>query len=183
MAGVNKVILVGNLGRDPEIRSTPTGASVANFSIATSESWVDKQNQKQEKTEWHRIVVWGKLADLCGQFLTKGRKVYVEGRLQTREWTDKEGRKAYTTEVVANQIVFLGGDRGAGGGRRGEPEGGDDYGGPPGGGRDNGFDGGYGYGGAPSGGGSYGGGTKGRSSRPGDDGGMSGGPSDGDIPF
>ncbi|MBX7113287.1 MAG: single-stranded DNA-binding protein [Myxococcaceae bacterium] len=113
--GVNKVILVGNLGRDPEVRFTPSGQAVANFSIATTDSWTDKGGQKQERTEWHRIVVWGKLGELCGEYLKKGRQAYVEGRLQTREWNDKEGKKNQTTEVVANQVVFLGG-RGEGAG-------------------------------------------------------------------
>ncbi|MFL5378517.1 MAG: single-stranded DNA-binding protein [Myxococcales bacterium] len=112
-SGVNKVILVGNLGKDPEVRYTPGGQAVANFTIATNENWTDKSGQKQERTEWHRIVVWGKLAELCSEYLAKGRQVYVEGRLQTREWTNKEGAKQYTTEVVANQVVFLsGGERG-----------------------------------------------------------------------
>ncbi|MDQ3266197.1 MAG: single-stranded DNA-binding protein [Myxococcota bacterium] len=114
--GVNKVILIGNLGADPEVRFTPGGQAVANFRIATSESWTDKGGQKQERTEWHRIVVWGKLAELCGEYLAKGRQCYVEGRLQTREWNDKEGKKNYTTEVVANQVTFLGGRDGAGAG-------------------------------------------------------------------
>jgi single-strand DNA-binding protein len=118
--GVNKVILIGNLGVDPEVRFTPGGQAVANFRIATNESWTDKQGQKQERTEWHRIVVWGKLAELCGEYLKKGRQAYVEGRLQTREWTDKEGKKNYTTEIVANTVQFLGG----GGGGRGGGEGG-----------------------------------------------------------
>lgn len=111
--GINKVILIGNLGKDPEVRFTPGGQAVANFNIATSESWNDKTTgQKVEKTEWHRIVVWGKLAELCGEYLKKGRQCYVEGRLQTREWTDKEGQKKYTTEVVANTVQFLGGGQG-----------------------------------------------------------------------
>jgi single-strand DNA-binding protein len=141
--GVNKVILIGNLGADPEVRFTPGGQAVANFRIATSESWTDKNGQKQERTEWHRIVVWGKLAELCGEYLKKGRQCYVEGRLQTREWTDKENRKNYTTEVVANAVTFLGGRDagegmsagGGGGGRRqSSPQRGngmDDYGQPP----------------------------------------------------
>lgn len=143
--GVNKVILIGNLGADPEVRFTPGGQAVANFRIATSESWNDKNGQKQERTEWHRIVVWGKLAELCGEYLKKGRQCFVEGRLQTREWTDKENRKNYTTEVVATGVTFLGGRDGAsageGGGRRGgggggggsysRGGGGDDFGGPP----------------------------------------------------
>jgi single-strand DNA-binding protein len=111
--GVNKAILIGNLGADPEVRFTPGGQAVANFRIATSESWTDKNGQKQDRTEWHRIVVWGKLAELCGEYLAKGRQCYVEGRLQTREWTDKENRKNYTTEVVANSVVFLGSRDGA----------------------------------------------------------------------
>ena len=135
-SGVNKVILVGNLGKDPEVRYTPGGAAVANFTIATNENWTDKQGQKQERTEWHRIVVWGKAAELCGEYLSKGRQVYIEGRLQTREWNNKEGVKQYTTEVVANPVggvVFLsGGERGAGGGR-GRPgaAGEDGFGAPP----------------------------------------------------
>lgn len=139
--GVNKVILIGNLGADPEVRFTPGGQAVANFRIATSESWTDKNGQKQERTEWHRIVVWGKLAELCGEYLKKGRQCYVEGRLQTREWTDKENKKNYTTEVVATSVTFLGGrdageGMGGGGGRRpsSSPRGGgmdDGYGQPP----------------------------------------------------
>ncbi len=107
-ASVNKVILIGNLGSDPQVRFTPSGQAVANFNIATNESWKGKDGQDQEKTEWHKIVVWGKLAELCGEYLGKGRTVYVEGRLQTREWNDKEGNKRYTTEIVANSIQFLG---------------------------------------------------------------------------
>src|SRR5437867_435406 len=111
MAGgsVNKVILIGRLGADPEVRYTPSGAPVANFRIATSESWNDKQGQRQERTEWHRIVAWGKLAELCGEYLSKGRQVFVEGRLQTRAWDDREGNKRYTTEIQAREITFLGG--------------------------------------------------------------------------
>src|SRR3954466_3474678 len=134
-SGVNKVILIGNLGKDPEVRFTPSGQAVANFTIATNDSWTDKQGQKQERTEWHRIVVWGKLAELCGEYLSKGRQCFVEGRLQTREWTDKEGKKNYTTEVVATQVTFLGGRDGAGAGggapRTGGARGGEDYGPPP----------------------------------------------------
>ncbi len=107
-SGVNKVFLIGRLGQDPEVRYTPNGGAVANFSMATSESWNDKSGQKQEKTEWHRIVVWGKLGELCGQYLSKGRQAFIEGRLQTREWVDKEGQKKYTTEIVANNVQFLG---------------------------------------------------------------------------
>jgi single-strand DNA-binding protein len=116
--GVNKVILIGNLGADPEVKFTGGGQAVANFRIATSESWKDKQGQKQERTEWHRIVVWGKLAELCGEHLKKGRQCYVEGRLQTREWTDKESRKNYSTEIIATSVTFLGG----GGRAAGSPE-------------------------------------------------------------
>lgn len=134
MAGINKVILVGNLGKDPEIRHTPNGQAVANFSIATSESWTDKGGQKQERTEWHRIVVWGKLAELCGKYLSKGRQCFVEGKLQTRSWDDKDGQKRYTTEVIANTVQFLGGTTGTGA-SRGDFEshggGGDDPFGPP----------------------------------------------------
>ncbi len=117
MASVNKVILIGNLGKDPEVRFTPSGQAVATFSIATNEGWKGKDGQDQERTEWHRIVVWGKQAENCGEYLSKGRTVYIEGRLQTREWTDKEGQKRYTTEVVANNfggVVFLGGGGGKG---------------------------------------------------------------------
>lgn len=135
--GVNKVILIGNLGVDPELRYTPQGTAVANFRLATNESWTDKNGQKQDRTEWHRIVVWGKLAELCGEYLQKGRQVYLEGKLQTREWTDKENRKNYTTEIVANQVVFLqGGAQGAGAGPgrprvAGPSSGADDFGPPP----------------------------------------------------
>src|SRR4026209_548403 len=107
--GVNKAILVGNLGADPEVRFTPGGQAVANFRIAMSTIWNDKAGQKQERTEWHRIVVWGRLAELCGEYLSKGRQCFVEGRLQTREWTDKEGKKNYSTEIVANNVQFIGG--------------------------------------------------------------------------
>ena len=108
MAGINKVILIGNLGKDPELRFTPGGQAVVNFTLATKRSWMDKEGQRQEKTEWHRIVVWGKLAELCSNYLSKGRQAYLEGELQTREWQDKDGNKRYTTEIVANQVQFLG---------------------------------------------------------------------------
>lgn len=107
MSGINKVIVVGRLGQDPEVRYTQGGQAVCNFSVATSESWNDKEGQRQEKTEWHRIVVWGKIAEICSQYLGKGRQVYVEGRLQTRQWDDKDGNKRYTTEIVANTVQFL----------------------------------------------------------------------------
>ena len=109
MAGVNKVILVGNLGRDPEIRYTPDGTAVANFSIATSREWNDRNTgEKKKQTEWHRIVAFRRLAEICGEYLSKGSQIYIEGHLQTREWDDKDGNKRYTTEVVANQMQMLG---------------------------------------------------------------------------
>ena len=108
-SGLNKVMLIGNLGKDPEVRYTPGGQAVANFNIATNEAWTDKSGQKQERTEWHRIVVWGKVAELCGEYLSKGRQVYIEGRLQTRQWQDQQGQKRYTTEVVAQRVQMLGG--------------------------------------------------------------------------
>lgn len=109
MSGVNKVIIVGRLGGDPEVKSVGQGSTVARLNVATSENWVDKNSgQKQERTEWHRIVVWGKLAEICGKHLSKGRQVYVEGRLQTRQWEDQQGQKRYTTEIVANTVQFLG---------------------------------------------------------------------------
>jgi single-strand DNA-binding protein len=114
---VNKVILLGRLGKDPELKSTPGGTSVCNFSVATSESWTDKSGQKKEKTEWHRIVVWGKLGELCGQYLSKGRQCFIEGRLQTRDWEDKEGKKQYTTEILATSVQFIGGNADAGAAR------------------------------------------------------------------
>jgi single-strand DNA-binding protein len=110
---VNKVMLVGRLGQNPEVKYTPSGQAVANFSVATNENWTDKSGQKQERTEWHRVVVWGKLAELCNQYLAKGRQVYVEGRLQTRQWQDKEGQTKYTTEVQAQTVQFLGSGAGA----------------------------------------------------------------------
>ncbi|OGQ36776.1 MAG: single-stranded DNA-binding protein [Deltaproteobacteria bacterium RIFCSPHIGHO2_12_FULL_43_9] len=111
MAGVNKVIVLGNLGANPEVRFTPSGSAVSNFTVATSESWNDKGGERKERTEWHKVVVWGKLAELCGEYLAKGRQVYLEGRLQTRSWDDKEGVKRYTTEIVAQTVQFLGGPR------------------------------------------------------------------------
>lgn len=108
MSGVNKVILVGRLGADPEVKTIGQGSTVAQFNVATSETWIDKNNQKQERTEWHRVVVWAKLAEICGKHLSKGRQVYVEGRLQTRQWEDKQGQKRYTTEIVGTTVQFLG---------------------------------------------------------------------------
>jgi single-strand DNA-binding protein len=116
MASVNKVILVGNLGRDPELRYIQSGQAVANFSLATNEKWKDKDGNNQERTEWHRVVVWGKSAENCAQYLQKGRSVYIEGKLQTREWEDKDGNKRSTTEIVAQAVQFLGGRGGAAGG-------------------------------------------------------------------
>jgi len=115
MAGVNKAILIGNLGRDPELRYTQSGQPVANFSIATTESWNDRNSgERVERTEWHRIVVFGRTAELCAKYLSKGRTAYIEGRLQTREWEDREGNKRRTTEVNAQTVQFLGGPRGEG---------------------------------------------------------------------
>ena len=154
--GVNKVILVGNLGADPDMRYTPSGQGVCELRLATNESWNDKNGQRQERTEWHRVVVWGKRAEICSKYLSKGRQVYVEGRIQTRNYDDKDGNKRYITEIIANDVQFLGGG-GAGGGREGRssegpPPGEPDFGG---------------YGGGGGGGGAGGGG---------------GGPDD-DIPF
>ncbi len=148
--GVNKVIILGNVGADPELRYTPGGAAVTNFNVATNESWTDNNSERQERTEWHRIVVWGRLAEICNQYLRKGSKVYIEGRLQTRSWEGQDGQKRYTTEVVAREMQMLDG--------RGDMEGG--------GGSNGGYDGNNSnYGGqsapasrAPQGGGSYGGG-------------------------
>ena len=123
MGSVNKVILVGNLGRDAEMRFTPGGAAVATLNLATTEVWNDKAGQKQEKTEWHRIVLWGKTAESLNEYLTKGFEIYVEGRLQTRQWDDKEGVKRYTTEIRGDRVVLLGGGGGGGGGARQQPRG------------------------------------------------------------
>jgi single-strand DNA-binding protein len=151
---VNKVILIGNLGRDPEVRSTPSGQPVASFSLATSRKWKDKTGNRQEETEWHNIVVWGKQAEIAGQYLKKGKQIYLEGRLQTRSWDDKQsGEKKYRTEVVCDNFQMLG--------SRGDMEGG----------------GGGGY----SGGGSYEGGGSGSSGA--SSGGYGGEPDDDDIPF
>jgi single-strand DNA-binding protein len=130
MASVNKVILVGNVGRDPELRYTQGGQPVASFSIATNERFKDKDGNWKDRTEWHRIVAWGRLAEICGEYLRKGRQVYVEGRIQTRDWEDKEGNKRQTTEIVILGMQMLG-SRGEGGGSMGG-----DGGGPRGGGMD-----------------------------------------------
>ncbi|MCB0394478.1 MAG: single-stranded DNA-binding protein [Bdellovibrionales bacterium] len=109
MSGVNKVIIVGRLGGDPESRQTSTGQAVTRFNVATSEQWKDKNSgQMQERTEWHRVVVWGRLGEICDKHLSKGRQVYLEGRLQTRSWEDPQGQKKYSTEVIANTVQFLG---------------------------------------------------------------------------
>jgi single-strand DNA-binding protein len=108
MASVNKVILVGNLGKDPESRYLPDGGAVCNFSVATTDKWKDKSGEQQERTEWHRVSTFSKLAEICGEYLKKGSQVYIEGRLQTRKWTDKEGRERYTTEIVADRMQMLG---------------------------------------------------------------------------
>jgi single-strand DNA-binding protein len=127
MASVNKVILVGNLGRDPETRYSPDGAAITNVSIATTDTWKDKASgEKQEKTEWHRVVFFDRLAEIAGEYLKKGSQVYVEGRLQTRKWTDKEGHERFTTEIRAERMQMLGSRGGAAGGADFE-----DTGGPP----------------------------------------------------
>ncbi|MCA9684626.1 MAG: single-stranded DNA-binding protein [Myxococcales bacterium] len=162
MAGINKVILVGNLGRDPELRYTQGGTAVANLSVATTRRWRNKQtNEMVEETEWHRVSVWGQTAEHCNNYLSKGRQVYVEGRLRTRSYDDKDGNKRYSTEIVADVVQFLGGQGGGGGGFEGGGGGGG---------------GGGGYGGG--GGGGYGG------PEPYDPGDYSPvGPEDDDIPF
>lgn len=189
---VNKAILIGRLGADPDVRYTPGGQAVANFNIATDETYTDKNGQKQEKTEWHRIVAWGRTAELAGQYLKKGREVYVEGRIETREWQDKDGNRRYTTEIKAQNVRFLGG------GQRGEPMGtdaddgggGGGYGGgqrsapprsgPPSGGRPQGG----GYGGPPPGqGGGYGGYDGPPAGGPAPSGPPGGSFNDDDIPF
>jgi single-strand DNA-binding protein len=115
--GVNKVIIIGNLGADPETRAMPSGSSVANLRIATTESWRDKQSgEQQERTEWHRVALFGRLAEVAGEYLRKGSQVYIEGSLRTRKWQDKQGNERYTTEIVANDMQMLGGRGGGGGG-------------------------------------------------------------------
>ena len=126
MASLNKVMLIGNLGKDPEVRYTTSGQAVASFNLATSEKYKNKQSGDwEEKTEWHRVTLWGKLAEIAGEYLVKGKTVYIEGRLQTRKWTDRDGNDRYTTEIVGDRMQMLGGrgDGGAGGGRRQEPGG------------------------------------------------------------
>lgn len=171
MAGsVNKVILIGNLGADPDVRTTPSGQMVATLSIATSETFNNREGQRQERTEWHRVQVWGKLAELAQRYLTKGRKVYIEGRIQTRSWDDQQtGQKRYSTEVVANQMVFIDSGGGAREAAGAEDSGGGGYGGGGGG------YGGGGGGGNRGGGGGYGGGSGGGGNRGGGGGGNRGG--------
>jgi single-strand DNA-binding protein len=148
---INKVILVGNLGRDPEVRSTPSGQPVASFTLATTRKWKDKSGQRQEQTEWHQIVCWGRQAEVAGQYLTKGKQIYVEGRLQTRSWDDKNsGEKRYRTEVICENFQMLG-SRSGGGPSEYDGPGGPGPSGPSGGGR-----GGYDEGGPGGGGGGFG---------------------------
>jgi single-strand DNA-binding protein len=119
MASLNKVMLIGNLGKDPEVRYTPAGTAVASFSLATSERFKGKSGESEEKTEWHNVVLWGRLAEIAGEYLTKGKTVYIEGRLQTRKWQDRDGRDRYTTEIVGQTMQMLSGKGdGGGGGRR-----------------------------------------------------------------
>lgn len=108
MLGVNKVILIGNLGADPEVRYSSTGTAVANFRVATSENWTNKDGAKETRTDWHRVVAFGKLGEICAEYLSKGKQVYIEGKLRTRSWEDKDGTKRWITEVVANNVVMLG---------------------------------------------------------------------------
>jgi len=193
MAGVNKAIIIGRLGQDPEIRYFQDGSAVANFSVATSEEWRDKETgEKRERTEWHRIVAFRKLAEICGQYLSKGRQVYIEGRIQTREWDDRDGNKRYTTEIVASNMQMLGSRNDAGpqnaqaGGYNRSPQG--NQGNPAGG-----YPGGPGPGGGGYPGGPMGGAPRGFEGTPNsgyaDDGGFQenpqpdSGPDDDDIPF
>jgi single-strand DNA-binding protein len=122
MAGVNKVILIGNLGADPEIRYTSNGTAVANFRLATTERWNNPTGEKEERTEWHRIVAFGKLGEICGEYLAKGKQVYIEGRIQTRTWEDKDGNQRTTTEIIATGMQMLGAGPGGGGQVHGKGE-------------------------------------------------------------
>jgi len=145
MAGINKAILIGHLGRDPEIRYTPSGTAVANFTMATTETISSKDGGREDRTEWHRIVAFGRLAEICGEYLAKGRQVYIEGRIQTRDWEDREGKKRTTTEIIANTMQMLGSPPSGAGSRSSAPQRtspsseknpalndpGGDYGGPP----------------------------------------------------
>jgi single-strand DNA-binding protein len=150
--GVNKVILIGNLGADPETRAMPSGATVANLRIATTENWKDRQTgENQERTEWHRVALFGKLAEIAGEYLRKGSQVYIEGSLRTRKWQDKQGQERYSTEIVGNEMQMLGG-RGGGGGGAGGAGGGEGYGSRAGAGAGAAGGGGEGYGGSRGGG-------------------------------
>jgi single-strand DNA-binding protein len=170
---INKVILIGNLGADPEIRYTQSGTPVASFTIATTERWKDKEGNQQEQTEWHRIVAWRRLAEICGEYLNKGSKVYIEGKLQTRKWQDQNGNDRYTTEIVAREMKMLTprGEGGYGGSTSGNIDPGPAGGEAP--------DGGYGgdsfTGGSPAGGGASAGSSGGDS--------FSGGSTGEDVPF
>ncbi|MCC6917412.1 single-stranded DNA-binding protein [Nitrosomonas sp.] len=126
MASLNKVMLIGNLGRDPEIRYMPSGDAMANLNIATTDTWKDKGGEKQERTEWHRVVMFGKQAEIAGEYLKKGSQIYIEGRLQTRKWTDKSNVERYTTEIVADRMQMLGGRSGGGSSGNYEPPAGGD---------------------------------------------------------
>lgn len=137
--GINKVILIGNLGADPEMKYTASGTALCNFRLATSETFKDRDGNQQERTEWHRITAWGKLGEICGQYLSKGRQVYIEGSIRTRSWDDQEGNKRYMTEINARDVQFLGGGgqgggaggQGGGGYGGGPDQGGGSFGGPP----------------------------------------------------
>jgi len=118
---LNKAMIIGNLGKDPELRYTQSGRAVANLSVATNEKWTDNDGNPQERTEWHRVVVWGRQAENCEKYLSKGRQVYVEGRIQTRDWTDNDGNKRYSTEIVAQTVQFLSGGGSAGSSAGGPP--------------------------------------------------------------
>ncbi len=124
MASLNKCMIIGNLGADPETRYTPNGATVTEFRVATSEQFTGRDGQREERTEWFRVVTWNRLAETCGQYLAKGRQVYVEGRLRTRSWEGQDGQKRYTTELHADRVLFIGGARGEGGGGRADSFGG-----------------------------------------------------------
>lgn len=174
--GLNKVMLIGNLGMDPELKYTQGGAAILRMRLATTERYVTKGGEKQERTEWHTVIMWGNRAEALQKFLTKGQTVYIEGRIQTRPWEDKDGNKRSTTEIVANELLFLGGGRGGGGGAPHGDEGGGSYGGGSYGGGGAGGHGGGGGGGAPSGGGGGGGGRPADDFPPDDFG-------DDDIPF
>lgn len=182
---INKVILIGNLGADPEVRTTAGGTAVANLRIATTERRKDKDGNWSDHTEWHSVVVFGRTAENCGQYLKKGRQVYVEGRLQTRKWQDREGNDKYSTEVAADIVRFIGGaprEEGAGGGYSGGGGGGGSYGGGGGTGGSGGSGGGSSYGNRGGGRPPQGGGGRAPSRAPDQDGGFDGGQSD-DMPY